>query len=51
MAFNDNTYTLYARDILQAKLVKGTRGKLKILISRKSCCTQFYGYVGYVAEN
>ena len=24
------------------KLVKGTRGEVKILISRKSCCTQFY---------
>ena len=26
----------------QAKLFKGTRGEVKCLISRKSCCTQFY---------
>ena len=34
--------TSVARDILQAKLVKETRGEVKFLISRKSCCAQFY---------
>ena len=38
-------YFRYARDILQAKLAKGTRGEVKILISRKCCCTQFYRLV------
>ena len=41
--FGLQNITSVARDILQAKLVKGTRGEVKILISRKSCCTaQFY---------
>ena len=31
-----------SRDILQAKLVKGSRGEVQFLISRKSCCTQLY---------
>ena len=33
--------------ILQAKLVKGTRGEVKFLISRKNCCTQFYRLLEY----
>ena len=40
--FGMQSNTSVARDILQAKLVKGTRCKVKFSISRKSCCTQFY---------
>ena len=40
--FGLQNITSVARGIFQAKLVKGTRGEVKILISRKSCCTQFY---------
>ena len=39
-----------ARDILQAKLVEGARGKVKFLISRKSCCTQFYRLLEYLVK-
>ena len=35
------------RDILQAKLVKGTRGVVKFSFSRKICCTQFYRLLEY----
>ena len=32
---------------MQVKLVKGTRGEVKVFISRKSCCTQFYHLLEY----
>ena len=38
----DSSIYYGGRDILQAKLVSGTLGEVKFLISRKSCCTQFY---------
>ena len=36
---------------MQDKLVKGTRGEVKILISRKSCCTQFYRLLEYQVKD
>ena len=36
-----------ASHVLKAKLVKGTRGKVKILISPNSCFTQFYRLLDY----
>ena len=40
--FGLQNITSVARDILQAKFVKGTRGEVEFLIFRKRCCAQFY---------